>query len=78
MPSRNQSGKPEHIHQNANRKRQKSGKKYEKLFRHCKLLKKKEARDGMTPRLVDAWKKVTRKMNKYGITQKMVDNHLAK
>ena len=43
MPSRNQSGKPEHIHQNANRKRAKSGKRYPKLFAHGKLLKKKEA-----------------------------------
>lgn len=76
MPTRNQSWKPAHIHQNKNRKRLKSGKKYEKLFAHCKLLKKKEQRDGMNPWLIDAWKKVSIKMKKYGITQSMVDAYL--
>ena len=78
MPTRNQSGKPSHVFQNANRKRQKSGKKYAKLFKHCELLKRKEARDGMNPWIANAWEKVQRKMKKYSITQLMVDNHLNK
>jgi len=78
MPTRNQSGKPEHTHQNPNRKRKKSGKKYEKLFQHCRMLKRREERDGMTAWLANAWEKVERKMKKYSITQAMVDNHLNK
>ena len=76
MPSRNQSGKPEHAFQNPNKKRKKSGKKYEKLFAHCKLLKKKEAQTGMTKWLEDAWMKVGRKMKKYGVSEAMVEERL--
>lgn len=76
MPTRNQSGKPSHIHQNQNRKRVKSGKKYEKLFGHCKMLKKREERDGASLWLANAWLKVEAKMKKYGITQSMVDDYL--
>ena len=78
MPSRNQSGKPEHIHQNPNRKRVKSGKKYQKLFRHCKMLKNKEEKEGMTKWIAHARTKAYAKMAKYRITQAMIDNHIAK
>jgi hypothetical protein len=48
MPTRNQSGKPEHVHQNLNRKRKKSWNKYKNLIKQYRLLKKRESNQEAT------------------------------
>ncbi|MDP2670237.1 MAG: hypothetical protein Q8O99_04755 [bacterium] len=45
MPSRNQSGKPEHKLQNPSRKRIKSGRKYEKAIKRRLTLLKREQKE---------------------------------
>jgi len=45
MPTRNQSGKPEHSFQNPNKKRKKSGKKIEKVIKHYNMLLKRAEKE---------------------------------
>lgn len=73
MPSRNQSGKPEHVFQNKNRKRKKSGKKIEKVVKHFFMLEKREKKEGLTNWIKQARKMLEAKMKKYGITANMID-----
>lgn len=75
MPTRNQSGKPEHTHQNKNRKRPKSNKKYEKAIKHFFMLEKREAKEGLTNWIKHARKMLDAKMTKYGITPAVIDKY---
>lgn len=73
MPTRNQSGKPEHLFQNPNRKRKKSGKKYEKTIKWYVSLLKREQSEGATNWIKKTKEMAQRRMKKYGITQAMID-----
>ncbi len=72
MPSRNQSGKPEHLFQNPNRKRKKSGKKYENTIRWYNTLLKREKEEGLTPWIAKTKIMAEKRIKKYGITQAML------
>lgn len=71
MP-RNQSGKPEHIHQNLNRKRKKSGKKYIKALKTYIKLAKRQFHEWLTPWIIDAKKKAQARLDKFGVSQKQI------
>ncbi len=72
MPSRNQSGKPEHLFQNPNRKRKKSGKKYENTIRWYNTLLKREKEEGLTAWIAKTKIMAEKRIKKYGITQAMI------
>ncbi len=72
MPSRNQSGKPEHLFQNPNRKRKKSGKKYENTIRWYNTLLKREKEEGLTAWIAKTKIMAEKRIKKYGITQAML------
>lgn len=72
MPTRNQSGKPEHLFQNPNRKRKKSGKKYEKAIKERLTLLKRQETEGETKWIANALEKNAKKLDKYGITEEMI------
>ena len=78
MPSRNQSGKPEHIHQNLGRKRKKSGKKYEKTIAWYVSLLMREKKEGLTKWIAKTKLKAEARIKKYGISQAQLDKALAK
>ena len=72
MPSRNQSGKPMHVHQNPNRKQIKSWKKYPNAVASWKRLLKREQVEGLTKWIENAKFFATRKMLKMGINPKKI------
>lgn len=72
MPSRNQSGKPEHLFQNPNKKRKKSGKKYENTIRWYNTLLKREKEEGLTAWIVKTKQQAEKRIKKYGITPAMI------
>jgi hypothetical protein len=72
MPSRNQSGKPEHLFQNPNKKRKKSGKKYENTIRRYNTLLKREKEEGLTAWIAKTKIMAEKRIKKYGITQAMI------
>jgi len=74
MPTRNQSGKPSHAFQNPNKKRKKSGKKYEKTIKWYLSLVSREQKEGLTKWIIQTKKKASARIKKYGITQAMLDN----
>ncbi len=78
MPSRNQSGKPEHSFQNPNKKRKKSGKKYEKTLKRYKLILSKKDKPGYEKRAEKTMNKCQERIKKYWITQTMLDAFMAK
>jgi len=78
MPSRNQSGKPEHIHQNLWRKRKKSWKKYEKAIKWYVSLLLREKREWLTKWIAKTKVKAEARIKKFGITQAQVDAVLSK
>jgi len=78
MPSRNQSGKPEHSHQNLNRARKKSGKKYQKAIRWYVSLIKREEKEGLTKWIQKTRVKAAARIKKFGITQAQIDAVLNK
>lgn len=78
MPSRNQSGKPEHSFQNPNKKRKKSGKKYEKTMKRYKLILSKKEKQGDTKWVQKTMEKCQARIKKYWITQTMLDTFMAK
>jgi hypothetical protein len=67
MPTRNQSGKPSHAFQNPNRKRSKSGKKYEKALERYALIQKKATFPGMEKWSAMTMKKCLTRLKKFGI-----------
>lgn len=78
MPSRNQSGKPEHSFQNPNKKRKKSGKKYEKTMKWYKLIVSKQSKPGFEKWAEKTMKQCQARIKKYGITPAMVDVYMQK
>ena len=72
MPTRNQSGKPEHSFQNPNKKRKKSGKRLEKVVKHFQKLEKRIAKEWETKRLVDAMQKCRARIKKFGLTEAQI------
>lgn len=72
MPSRNQSGKPEHSFQNPNKKRKKSRKKIPKVVKHHKMLLTRMEKEGETKRLAHAMGMVQAKIKKYRISDAML------
>ena len=78
MPTRNQSGKPEHAFQNPNKKRKKSGKKYQKAIRRYASLIQREKKEGLTKWIQKTMIKCQARIKKYGITQAMLDAHINK
>lgn len=78
MPSRNQSGKPEHSFQNPNKKRKKSGKKYEKTLKWYKMLVTREKESGESKWINKTMEKCQARIKKYGITPAMLDAFLQK
>jgi|GEM_PF-5309847 len=78
MPSRNQSGKPEHSFQNPNKKRKKSGKKYEKTMKWYKLILSKQTKPGQEKWAEKTMIKCQERIKKYRITPAMLDAYMAK
>ena len=78
MPSRNQSGKPEHSFQNPNKKRKKSGKKYEKTMKWYKLILSKKEKQPDSKWVVKTMQKCQERIKKYGITPAQLDAFMAK
>lgn len=78
MPSRNQSGKPEHIHQNLGRKRKKSGKKYEKTIKWYVSLLVREKKEWLTKWIAKTKIKAEARIKKYGISKAQIDTAMAK
>ncbi len=74
MPTRNQSGKPSHAFQNPNKKRKKSGKKYEKTIKWYQSLVSREQKEGLTKWIIQTKKKVNARIKKYGITPAMLES----
>lgn len=72
MPSRNQSGKPEHIHQNLNRKRKKSGKRYEKAIKWYRSLLKRQETEGDTKWIQNTLVRAEARRVKLGITMQQI------
>ena len=68
MPTRNQSGKPEHLFQNPNRKRKKSNQKYKKAMQWFLAIEKKAEKPGMAKWAEQTMKKCMERIRKYGIT----------
>ena len=73
MPTRNQSGKPEHLFQNPNRKRKKSNQKYKKAIRWFFSIEKKGEKPGMAKWAEKTMKKCMERIKKYGITSGQID-----
>ena len=67
MPSRNQSGKPMHVHQNPSRKQARSGKKYENTCKAWKKLLQREQIEWSTKWIINAKTIVLAKMQRMGI-----------
>ncbi len=78
MPTRNKSWKPEHSFQNPNKKRKKSGKKYKKVYERYYSLMKKKNKEWDTKRIYKTMLKCQSRLTKFGITQTMVDEYVAK
>lgn len=72
MPTRNQSGKPSHVFQNPERKRQKSGKKYENLIKWYRTLLKREEKEGATKRILKTKERAEARIKRYGVTEAMI------
>jgi hypothetical protein len=72
MPTRNQSGKPEHVHQNLNRKRKKSGKRYEKAIKWYRKLLKRQEIEGATKWIVNTLAKAEARRVKLGLTMEQI------
>ncbi|USN55671.1 MAG: hypothetical protein H6765_03645 [Candidatus Peribacteria bacterium] len=78
MPSRNQSGKPEHLFQNPNRKRKKSGKKHQNTVKWYVSLLKREEKEGSTNWIIKTKQMAEKRMKRYGITQQMIAAAMSK
>jgi hypothetical protein len=76
MPTRNQSGKPEHLFQNPNRKRKKSHRKLPKAIKTYLTLLKRRELEGDTKWILAEMEKAEKKLKKYGITQQMIQERL--
>lgn len=72
MPSRNQSGRPEHIHQNLNRARKKSRKRHEKAIKWYITLCKREEKEGSTKWIQNTKKQAEARIKKMGISQEQI------
>lgn len=70
--------KYKHMMYNVSRASQKSGKKLEKAIDRYVDLMKKEAAKGETKRIYKTKEKAKARLKKFGVTQKMVDEALAK
>lgn len=76
MPSRNQSWKPEHIHQNLGRKRKKSGKRPEKAIKWYVSLIKREKKEWLTKWIEKTKIRAEARIKKFGISQAQIDKAL--
>ena len=70
--------KYKHMMYNVSRASQKSGKKLEKAIARYVDLIKKEADQGETKRIYKTKERAQARLKKYGVTQKMIDEVLAK
>jgi len=67
MPSRNQSGKPMHVHQNPNRKQIRSWKKYPNAIKTWQRLLRREKIEGSTLWIQNAKKFAKVKLVRMGV-----------
>jgi hypothetical protein len=77
MPTRNQSWKPSHTHQNPSRKTKRSGKKYENAVRWYVMLEKREQKEWATKWIQKTKEKATARLKKYWIPFSRVQAKLA-
>ncbi len=78
MPTRNQSGKPEHVHQNLWRKRKKSGKKHIKAIKWYVMLLKRQEKEWLTKWIAKTKLKAEARIKKMWITTAQIDAVLQK
>ena len=64
MPTRNQSGKPEHLFQNPNRKRKKSHKRLPKAIRWYATLLQRKEKEGETNWIKQTMKRAKARLDK--------------
>jgi hypothetical protein len=67
MPSRNQSGKPMHVHQNPHRKQIRSGKKYPNAIKTWQRLLRREQTEWSTLWILNAKKFAKAKLVRMGV-----------